>query len=100
MSAFVDQKGKTITIVGVNGKWDPVAVRPLGSTLRMTRGPLGGPGRGRPAREIVLEFRSAKAAAKAFGALFFDTACGLADAMPDNTEWTCDEVRRAARTMK
>lgn len=100
MSATVDQKGRTITIVGVRGKWSPDAVRPLGGTLLMAKGPLGGPGRGCPAREIVLQFTSSRKAAAAFGALFFDTACGLADAMPDNTEWTCDETRRATRTMK
>lgn len=95
MSATVDQKGRTITIVGVKPKWDPDAVKPLGGHVLHT---LNGMGR-RP-RTVTLQFETSKAAAAAFGALFFDTACGLADAMPDNTEWTCDETRRATRTMK
>jgi len=95
---YVVQKGRLITVTGLTRAWKPAAadLANFDPNMRLTRSEALGPGaEGR----ALLSFTSTQKAEEAFGKLFGDMALGLADALPDDTQWVDGNMRATARAL-
>jgi hypothetical protein len=101
-SGYVVQKGRYITVTGLAKPWKPTVAElaAFDPDMRVTPVPPGGLLHPEVKHGgLVLSFSTQAGARDAFGKLFSDCALGLADAMPDDSNWIDSKMRKTAKLM-